>query len=379
MRGTIAKKGNAYYVVHDVHVDGVRKRKWTRAGRTRAEADDKLAEVLGQVRQGVYVDSARTTLADYLIKTWLPAAKATIKPSTAELYATTISAYIEPHNISGMKLQDVKPPHLNALYATLSTSGSRDGKPLGPKTVRNCHTLLHRAFRDAVKWELLVRNPAESADPPRVSTPEINAWDGDTVRRFLDSCHDDRLGSLWHLIATTGLRRGEALALRWSDVSLPNATVSVSRTASWVGGKTTYTEPKTQRSRRVVPLPPETIAVLRDWRKRQAAERLVAGELYDAEAGLVFADELGAPLPPKRITKAFGRAVERSGLPTVTLHGLRHSFATIALGAGVQTKIVADVLGHSSAQITADTYSHVTEPMTRDASARVAEAMFGRR
>ena len=114
----------------------------------------------------------------------------------------------------------------------------------------------------------------------------------------------------------------------------------------------------------------------REWRKRQAAEQLAAGELYAAEQ-LVFCDELGAPLPPKRITKSFARAVERSGLPGITLHGLRHTFATVALGAGVPTKIVADILGHSSAQITADTYSHVTEPMTRDASDRVAAAMFG--
>ena len=246
MRGTIAKKGGAYYVVHDVYEDGRRKRKWTRAGRTRAEADDKLSEVMGQVKSGVYVDTARTTVAEYLTDTWLPAIRATIKPSTAELYATIVDTYITPH-IGGVRLQDVKPPHLNAIYATLATSGGRNGRPLSAKTIRNAHTLLHRAFRDGVRWDLLARNPAESADPPRVATPEITAWDSESVRFFLDHCKSDRLAPLWHLIATTGLRRGEALALRWSDVDLKAARVSVSRTVAWVGGRVSFQEPKTAR------------------------------------------------------------------------------------------------------------------------------------
>ena len=376
MRGSIVRKGSVYYVKHDVYVDGKRKQKWTRAGTTRDEADDMLVQVMGQVKKGVYVDSSRTTVAEYLKGTWLPAIRSTIKPSTAELYETIVRAHIEPH-IGGTKLQDVKPPHLNAMYATLSTSGKRDGTGLGAKTVRNAHGLLHRAFRDAVRWELLVRNPAEYADPPRVGAADINAWNGEEVRTFLDACRSDRLHPLWHLTATTGLRRGETLALRWSDLDLKAQRVSVSRTAAFVGGETTYQEPKTARSRRAVPLPAETVEVLKAWRKVQAAERLAAGELYDAEANLVFADERGKALPPKRVTKAFGRAVDRSGLPSITLHGLRHTFATVALGAGVQVKLVADILGHSSAQITADVYSHSTEPMTREASDRVAAAMFG--
>jgi len=125
-----------------------------------------------------------------------------------------------------------------------------------------------------------------------------------------------------------------------------------------------------------VPLPTETVAVLREHRKRQLRERLAAGEVY-VDNGLVFAQEDGTPLPPKRITKAFRRAVDRSGLPPLTVHGLRHTFARVALGEGIQTKIVSDVLGHSSSSITADIYSHATEPMTRDASDRVAAAMFG--
>jgi integrase len=376
MRGSIVKKDGRYYVVHDVFVDGKRKRKWTPAGATQAEADDKLTEVMGAVKRGVYVNATRVTVEKFLIEQWLPAARATVKPSTAELYATIIDIYVVPH-IGGVRLQELRGSHLNRLYATLSTTGSRSRKPLAPKTIRNVHTLLHRACRDAVRWELVARNVTESADPPKVPAPAVAHWSADTVRAFLGSCEADRLFPLWHTIATTGLRRGEALALRWADLELDHGRASISRTLSWVNKTSSFTEPKTAKSRRVVPLPTETVAVLREHRKRQLRERLAAAEVY-VDSGLVFAQEDGTPLPPKRISKAFGRAVERSGLPALTVHGLRHTFATVALGAGVQTKLVSDVLGHSSSSITADIYSHATEPMTRYASDQVAAALFGR-
>jgi integrase len=300
-----------------------------------------------------------------------------VKPSTAELYETIIDAYIAPH-IGGTRLQDLKGAHLNRLYATLAESGRKNGKPLAAKSIRNVHTLLHRAFRDAIKWDLLARNPAEAADPPKLARPTARFWTATELGAFLRATADDRLSALWYVIGTTGLRRGEALALRWSDLDLERGRASVSRTLGWVDKKPAFTTPKTDRSRRTVALPRETIAALRNLHKRQAAERLAAGALW-ADLDLVFSLEDGSPLPPGRVTKLFGRAVERAGLPALSPHGLRHSWATMALGEGVQTKIVSDALGHSSVSITADIYSHTTEPMTRDASERVAGALFGGR
>ncbi len=376
MRGSIVKKGGAYYVVHDEYVDGKRKKVWTAAGATRAEADDKLTEVLGAVKRGAYVDSSRTTLADYLTKTWLPAARATVKASTAELYAVCIDAYIVPH-IGPTRLQDLRGAHLNRLYATLATSGKRDGSPLAAKSIRNVHTLLHRALKDAIRWDLVVRNTAEAADPPKVARPAAAHWNAPQIAAFLIATADDRLGPLWFVLATTGARRGEALALRWPDLELGEGRMAIARSLAWVVGKATFGEPKTARSRRSVPLPAETVAVLRDLRKRQAAEQLAAGPLW-TDNGLVFADELGAPCRPANVTRAFGRAVDATGLPRLTLPGLRHTWATVALGAGVLTKVVSEQLGHSSIAVTGDIYSHVTEPSTRAASEQVAAAMFGR-
>jgi site-specific recombinase XerD len=233
VRGSIVKKGSRYYVVHDVYVDGQRKRRWTPAGTTQDEADDKYIEVMGQVKRGVYVDPKRTTVEQYLTGTWLPGARSTVKGSTAELYETIVAAYVKPHDLASIRLQQVRGGHLNALYAKLETSVRRNGKPLAAKTVRNVHTLLHRAFRDAVRWDLLVRNPADVADPPKVAGPTARYWTADQVSAFLSATAADRLGPLWVTIATTGVRRGEALALRWSDVHLDKSLASISRTLSW--------------------------------------------------------------------------------------------------------------------------------------------------
>jgi integrase len=270
MRGSIVKKSGQYYIVHDVYLDGQRKKKWTPAGKTQDEADDKYIEVMGQVKRGVYVDPKKTTVEQYLTGTWLPAARSTVKPSTAELYETVIAAYVKPHDLASIRLQDVRGGHLNALYATLETSGRRNGKPLAAKTIRNVHTLLHRALRDAVRWDLLIRNPADVADPPKVPRPTARYWTAEQVGKFLSATTDDRLGPLWLTIATTGLRRGEALALRWSDMQLDKGRASISRTLSWVDNAATFTDPKSAASQRVVPLPAQTVAVLREHRKRPA-------------------------------------------------------------------------------------------------------------
>jgi integrase len=377
MRGSIVKRKAGYYVVVELPPGegGKRRQRWHKAGRTLDEAERRLPELVQQVHHGVYVANSRTTVKDYLVKTWLPATR--VRASTAALYRTIVDVYVVP-NIGSVRLQELNPAHLNALYDTLETSGRKNGKPLAAKTVRNVHTTLHRAFRDAVKWELLIRNPADAADPPKVERTAPAHWTGEDVAKFMVATRDDRLGPLWLTIATTGMRRGEALALRWEDVSLEHARASIHRSLAWVAGKADWNEPKTKAGWRTVPLPPETVTVLREHRKRQLEERLAAGELYE-DSGLLFTLEDGSPIPPGRVTKGFVRAVERAGLPRLSPHGLRHTWATVALEAGVLTKVVADVLGHSSATITADLYSHTTEPTTRDASDKVAAAVFGRR
>lgn len=375
MRGSIVKKGPSYYVVFDAPPgdDGRRRRKWHKAGASRREADLLLNRLVGQVQTGEYVERTSTTVGSFLQDEWLPAIRATVKPSTFEFYETMVRAYLVPR-IGRHRLQALTPAVLNGLYGDLLVGGGRHGQPLSARAVRSVHKVLRRALRDAERWELVHRNVADRADPPDPAAPAIEAWDAETLARFLADTADDRLGPLWQVMATTGMRRGEALALRWSDLDLSARRITIRRNLTWVRNAPVFVDPKTAKSRRLVPIPAETAEALRFHRKRQVVEQEAAGEAY-ATNGLVFADEAGDPLKPPRVTRTFGSAVKRLGLPTITLHGLRHTWATLALGAGIPAKVASEVLGHASVAITLDTYSHVTPGMADDATERVAELL----
>jgi integrase len=170
------------------------------------------------------------------------------------------------------------------------------------------------------------------------------------------------------------MRRGEALGLRWSDVDLDVGRASISQTLTYVGTRAVLSEPKTHRSRRFVALAPEAVTALRAQRARQAEERLQVGPGY-AGLALCFTSINGTPLNPATVSRAFIRHAEGAGLPRMTLHGLRHSWATLALLEGIPTKIVSEILGHSSTRITEDIYQHVTPGMQADATSRVARLL----
>ncbi len=376
MRGSIVKKGNKYYVVVDAPptAAGKRRQQWHGSWERKKDAEHALNEIVGRVQKGIVIDPTRVTLGDYLTKQWLPNARQ-LTPSTAELYATIIRAYIEPH-IGEVRLQQLTAAHLDGLYTVLSERGKRNGAGLSAKMVRNVHLVLHAALKSAEKKDLVVRNVAASAEPPRVVPPRPKAWTAEQLRTFLDATTDDRFGALWQLLATTGMRRGEALALRWECIDAKAATARIDQTVAWVGKQVTFQDPKTSSSRRLVQLAPATVSSLMALRKRQVADRLAAGAVY-ADSGLVFADELGAPITPGIVTKNFGAAAKRAGLPHLTPHGLRHSWATIALGAGVPSKVASEMLGHSSVAMTLDIYASVTQGMTENAAHLVARIMDG--
>ena len=189
---------------------------------------------------------------------------------------------------------------------------------------------------------------------------------------------DDRLGPLYLLAATTGMRRGELLALRWRDVDLEAepARLQVRRSLVQYGKMIEEKEPKTPRSRRTIAIDPVAVTTLRRQRVAQAEERLRAGGAYE-DHGLVFSNELGQHLTPSTVSAAFRRRVKAAGLPVLTLHGLRHTFATLGLEAGVDTLYVSELLGHSSPAITMQVYQHTRDERLTAAARQVSDAIFG--
>jgi integrase len=194
--------------------------------------------------------------------------------------------------------------------------------------------------------------------PPKVSRPEMSVWTGEQLRAFLASLASDRLSAAFLLAATSGMRRGEILGLRWSDVDLDAGRLAVRQQLVTTGYRLSFTEPKTNKGKRALDLDPATVGALRAHRSRQLEERLAWGEGYQ-DPGLVFTSEDGGPLHPQSFSGSFERHVRASGLPPIRLHDLRHTYATIALGAGMHPKVVSERLGHASITITLDTYSHV--------------------
>jgi len=201
---------------------------------------------------------------------------------------------------------------------------------------------------------------------PSVERTEARHLDATTVAAILSAAEGLRYQPALVLIAATGLRRGEVLALRWSDVNFAGGSLRVAATLSRVGAELVTTEPKTTRSRRTVPLSPAIVALLKAQRVTQAAERLHAGEQW-TDTGLVFTTEMGLPVDPRNLLRAVQTAAAKAGVEGVGVHTLRHSAAVAWLEAGVHIKAVADLLGHSSISITGDIYGHTSDATTRAA------------
>jgi len=373
MRGAVVKRGKTYSFVLPLERDpetGRKRQKWVGGFTTKRACEAALAEALGRVHAGTFAaDSGRMTVGEYA-RDWLAAVESTIRPSTFYSYRLVMNSYVVPR-LGRLRLSGLTPAQLGRFYAELGTSGGKTGGSLSPTTVRYAHTVLGKALQDAVGWGLIARNVARAAKPPRKATPNMTVWSPAEARRFVELVRDDRLYALWFLLLTTGLRRGEAVGLRWADIDLDGGVLSVSRAIASVDGVAMETEPKTARGRRAIALDPGTVDALRKHRERQAAEREVVGDGW-SESGAVFTYPDGRTLHPDHVMVTFRRLVTGAGLPLIRLHDLRHTAATLALAAGVHPKVVQERLGLSSIGITLDTYSHVVQGMQAEAAAKVA-------
>ncbi len=355
------------------------RRRQTKAGFSIRKAC--LAEMntlLVAVEKQSYTAPTKASVREYLTGEWLPAVKATIRPSTYNSCVQHVECHVAPH-IGSVKLQKLSGSQVNALYATLAESGKKDGKGgLSPQTIHHVHACLHKACRDAVLLGPITRNPLDAADLSRKmsdGTKEMRTWSAEQLGAFLASVEDDRLHPLWLTIAMTGMRRGEALGLRWSDVDLENGRLSVRRALIPTNRDVFVSEPKTAKGRRVIDLDPATVEVLKGQAARQLEEQRQWSDAW-TDNGLAFTQESGAALDPETISRRWRQAVKRSMLPPIRLHDLRHTHATLALQAGIHPKVVNERLGHATVSSTLDTYSHAIPAMQEEEAERIAGLVF---
>lgn len=367
MAGRVFKRGDTWTYVVDVGANTTtnRKQRWRGGFTSKKEADRALREVLHALDREAYVPNSRTTLADYLRNEWLPAVQPNLRPSTWNGYRNEMELNVVP-SLGHLPLQQLNAVHFNRLYAYLLSDGRKDGKGgLSVRSVRYVHTIVRRALKDAVRWGLVERNVADLADPPRQTAPvneHIRTWSAAQLKRFLDHVRAERLYSAWLAHATTGMRRGEVLGLRWVDLDLSAGRLGVRKTLIMVGSKMQVSDPKTKRSVRTIDLDRQTVSALQCYQEIQAEEQEEWGVAWP-DHGLVFTREDGSPVYPDGWTGTFERYVREAGLPKIRLHDLRHTHASLMLAAGVNPKIVSERLGHHSTAFTLDTYAHVIPGM----------------
>jgi integrase len=253
MRGSVGKRGDGYSVVVELDRDPItakRRQKWHSGYRTKREAERALTELLAAVDKGTYVPKSRQTLRDF-IEEWLAAIAPTVRPSTHYSYSRNLRLHVVPR-IGSAPLVAVDAGTLNTLYAALLANGRKDyaGGGLSPRTVRYIHTIIHRALKDAVRWGRLARNPADAADPPKAADagrPDSITWSADQLRTFLEGTRASRHWTACLLLATSGMRRGEVLGLRWRDLDIDAGRASIRQTVIAVKHTAMLGTPKTAK------------------------------------------------------------------------------------------------------------------------------------
>lgn len=373
--GITKRKDGRYVARYTVHTPTGPKRKVI-YGKRYGEVEKKLVEARGDAARGIVYDDENLTVGNYLDRWLSDAVRGSVRESTYFRDECLVRVHVKPA-LGRVKLKNLNAMHLQRLYRDRLDRGISEDKGLSGSTVQKIHHVLHKALSQAVRWDLIPRNPADGVKAPTPSTKEMRPLSADEARWLLEAASGDRLEALYVLAVHTGMRRGELLGLKWDDIDLDASTLRVRRTQTRTdNGKTlALGEPKTKQSRRSIRLTPRAVEALRRHRVRQAEEKLLAGGVYE-DHGYVFAGEIGNLINPSNLRqRSFIPLLERSGLPQITFHDLRHTCASLLFQRNVHPKLVQELLGHARVAITLDTYSHMLPGMGGEAADAIGEAL----
>jgi integrase len=319
-----------------------------------------------------YATPGKLTVGEFLLS-WIDNHEKRLKPTTAHKYRQLIRLYLIPQ-LGSVKITDLRPTHIENFYSYYTTNYGVSGQLLAPSTVAQCGAILKKALKYAVEVEgLMSFNPATRVPLPKGSGKSNNPWSMDELNTFLDVASEHRLYFFFRLSAFTGARRGELLALRWSDFDGKSIMISKSRLeVAGVAFEQLSTKGGSNGQRRVI-LDSETIDLFNSHRKRQLQERILIGEHWQ-DGDFVFTQENGLPLDPGTPSHLFGKVIKKAGLRNIRLHDLRHLHATELLRLGEPLHVVAQRLGHRDAMVTATIYAHVSNEQDETASQKFANA-----
>lgn len=377
MRGNITRRGKgSWRLKFDLGTDpatGKRNTQFVTVRGTKKEAEAELNRRLNQVEEGTFVEKTVATVAEYA-RHWLTAiAPSKAAPKTLERYGEIVEQHIIPR-LGNLALQKLDGTHIDEFYAHLRTNGRRDGKGgLAAQTVQHIHRLLSQILSSAVKARRLRQSPMEAVQTtPKVRREEIQVLDDAELGALLKHLKGRSIYMPVMMAASTGMRRGEVLALRWKDIDFDRATLQVAQVVEQTKAGITLKEPKTDRSRRTIALPARLVTELRRHRKEQAETRLKLG-LGKSENDLVFATWDGNMRSPRPFSKEFAREAVIAGVAHVTFHGLRHTHITHLLRSGVPVHVVSARAGHANPSVTLNIYAHML-PGQQEGAAAVVDA-----
>ena len=370
--GTIDERSPGVWRLRYRTSDGKRHTATVSGGRVDAQRE--LRARLKSIDDNTHVTPDKVTVAEFLDR-WMDWASSNVSAKTAERFGELVAVQIKPH-LGSMPLQKLRPIVLTELYAKLLREGRHDGGPLSPSTVGHVHRVLFRSLGCAVSWGLVQTNAASMVKPPRVEAREIEIIKEDQIRTVLEKLRGRPLYPIIALALATGMRRGELLALRWSDVDLDGAKLRVEQSLEQTRAGLRFKSPKTKHGRRSITLPASLVAELRAHWTAQQQQRLALGLGKAGDDALVFATWDGKPRRPNVLTNDWSTAMAASGLK-VTLHSLRHTHVSSLIAAGVDVLTISRRLGHASPTITLGVYGHLFSN-TDDRAAQVMEAMFAR-
>jgi integrase len=375
MKGCIQERSPGHFaIVLDVAdpTTGKRKRRWHSFKGNKRAAQIECARLISEMKSGNYMEPSKTTLAQFLDR-WLDDIRSRVSPRTHERYVEIARKNIAPL-LGAVFLTKLQPPQISAAYSKALASGRRDGTGgLSPRTVIHMHRVLKQALSDAVRWQMLLRNPADAVKPPKAPPLPRSTYDiGQTVE-VIEAMRGSRLFMPAILAVLCGLRRGEIAALRWRNVDLAQGQVAVVESAEQTKAGIRYKAPKSGRGRTVA-LSATVVEELRAHRISQAEGFLRLG-IRLSDDSFVVALEDASPMQPTFITHEWVRLIRGTALPHLRFHDLRHAHATHLLASGVHPKIASERLGHSKVGITLDLYSHVMPGMQEGAAATVDLAL----
>lgn len=339
--------------------DGSQKRKIL-YGKSRGEVQVKLTTLLNEINLGNYHEPSKLLLGDWMQKWLWDFKKITLKPKTFTSYTDIVDMYINKY-LGHIALGDLKTHHVQNMINEM------DRMKLSPRTIKYAHTLLVAAIDKAVLIDLMVKNVAKACTLPKNRQDEVKVLSVTEQQTFLKAVSQHRLRAAFYTLLASGVRIGELLALKWSDIFFEDDWIYICRNIQRVkvfdehqATKTKLVEgtTKTAKSTRKVPIIPQLREILIEHRRLQEIEKDAAGELY-IDSDYLFCNEIGQPIDSRNFTRTFKRILKDNGLPDIKVHSLRHTFATRALENDIELIVVQELLGHSSIRVTADTYSHV--------------------